>query len=101
MGEKIYIYVGCAEGRYEAEIKDEKGNAIKVMKDYANIYVVYPVSDYRSDDYQAVGFKAEKMKCLSPDVWKDLTPGEKCKLYFDEKKTVLLATSVGEIIDLS
>jgi len=101
MGEKYYIFVGCAEGRYEAEIKDDSGKTMKVLKDYANMYVVYPVSDYRSDDYQASGFKAEKMKCISPAVWKDLTPGEKCSLYFDEKKTVVLATSLGDIIELS
>lgn len=96
MGEKYYIYVGCAEGRFEIQDGPDKGK----MRDYANMFVISPVSDYRSDDYQATGFKAEKLSCLSPEVWKDLTPGEKCTLYFNDKKQVALASSLGEIIDL-
>lgn len=96
MGEKYYIYVGCAEGRFEIQDGPDKGK----MRDYANMFVISPVSDYKSDDYQAQGFKAEKLSALSPEVWKDLTPGEKCTLYFNDKKAVALATSLGEIIDL-
>lgn len=96
MGEKVYIYVGCAEGRFEIEDGPDKGK----MRDFANMYVISPASDYRSDNYQAMGWKAEKLSCLSPAVWKDLLPGEKCTLYFNESRKVALATSLGEIIDL-
>ena len=92
MGEKYYIFVGSAEGRFENE-KHE-------MQNYANIYVISPVSTYESEDYHAKGFKAEKLKCISPDVWKDLTPGELCQLYFTDKKAVALATSLGDMIPL-
>lgn len=92
MGEKYYIFVGCAEGQFETEKGDKRS--------FANIYVISPVSTYESDDYRALGFKAEKLKCLSPAVWKDLTPGELCTLYFDDKKCVMLASSNGEIISL-
>lgn len=96
MGEKYYIFVGCAEGRFEIQDGPDKGK----MRDYANMFVISPVSDYKSDDYQASGFKAEKLTCLSPEVWKHLTPGEKCTLYFNEKKQVALATSLGDLIAL-
>ena len=86
MGEG-YIFVGWAAGQFE----NDKG----VMQPYANMYVISPVSDYVSDDYKAEGYKAEKLKCVSPEVWKDLEPGEKVQLFFDSKKRVALATSEG------
>lgn len=96
MGEKYYIFVGCAEGRFEIQNGPDKGK----MRDYANMYVLTPSSDYKSDDYKAAGFKAEKLSALSPDVWKDLTVGEKCTLFFNDKKQVALATSLGDIVVL-
>lgn len=92
MDEKYYIYVGCAEGRFETEEHE--------MRPFFNMYVLTPVSDYTSDDYRAEGFKAEKLACLSAAVWKDLTPGELCTLYFDDKRRVALATSQGNMISL-
>lgn len=97
MGEKYYIFVGCAEGRFEIQDGPDKGK----MRDYANMFVISPVSDYKSDDYQASGFKAEKLSCMSPECWKDLVPGEKVTLYFNENKKVALATSLGDFIELS
>lgn len=91
MGE-AYIYVGHAYGQFEND-KGEK-------QPYANMYVISPVSDYVSDDYQAFGYKAEKLKCVSPEVWNGLTPGEKVQLFFDAKKRVSLVTSVGSGIEL-
>ena len=92
MDEKYYIFVGCAEGQFETENHEKRA--------YANMFVLSPVSTYASDDYRAKGFKAEKLKCLNAGVWQDLTPGEFCTLYFDDKKTVMLATSKGEMISL-
>lgn len=96
MGEKYYIFVGCAEGRFEIQDGKDKGK----KRDYANMFVISPVSDYESDDYHAVGFKAEKLSCVSPAVWKDLVPGEKCTLFFNNRQSVALATSLGEVISL-
>ena len=96
MGEKHYIFVGCAEGRFEIQSGPDKGK----KRDYANMYVISPASDYTSDDYQAKGFKAEKLSCMSPAVWADLEPGEKCTLFFNDRKQVTLATSLGNIISL-
>lgn len=96
MGEKYYIYVGCAEGQFEIKDGSKKGE----MQPFANMYVISPVSDYASDDFHAEGFKAEKLKCLSPAVWKDLTLGEYCTLYFDDKGKVALASSQGNMLSL-
>ena len=35
--------------------------------------------------------KAEKKKCISADVWQDLEPGNRVKLFFDDKKRVVMA----------
>ena len=96
MGEKYYIFVGCAEGQFEIKDGSKKGE----MQPFANMYVISPASTYASDDFHAEGFKAEKLKSLSPAVWKDLTVGEFCTLYFDDKGKVALATSLGNMISL-
>ena len=58
------------------------------------MYVLCPVSDYRSEDYEGFGLKAEKLRCISADVWKDLQIGEQVQLFFDNKNRVQLATSI-------
>lgn len=78
-----HVYVGHAQGNFE----NDKGEKLP----YANIYVISPVSSYQSEDYQASGFKAEKLKCASPDVWKDLDFGTRVKLFFDDKQRVVMA----------
>ena len=93
MDEKYYIFVGCAHGQFETEDTHEK-------RPFANMFVLSPVGSYESEDYHADGYKAEKLKCLSPNVWKDLSIGEKCSLYFTDKRVVALATSRGEIVSL-
>ena len=81
-----YVYVGHAEGLVEADNKD--GSSEK--RPYFNMYVISPVSDYVSEDYAASGFKAEKLKCLDSDVWQDLKPGDRVKLFFDAKQRVAM-----------
>lgn len=79
---KGYVFLGWAAGRFE----NDKGE----MTPYYNMYVLSPVSTYESEDYQAFGYKAEKKKCISPDIWKDLEPGNRVKLFFDDKKRVVM-----------
>lgn len=86
-----YVFVEWAAGRFDADLQD--GSTEK--KDYFNMYVISPVSSFKSEDYQAFGMKAEKKKCVSPDVWKDLTPGDRVKLFFDDKKRVVMAALDG------
>lgn len=82
-----YVYVGHAEGRFDVDQAD--GTTKK--QDYFNMYVLSPVSSYVSDDYRAFGFKAEKKKCSNSNVWRDLKPGDRVNLFFDDKKRVVLA----------
>lgn len=90
------IFLGWAKGRFEA--KDRDGNPF--MKDYANIYVFSPVSDYVSDDYQAYGMKAEKLPAVSPDVWEGVSIGEEVTLYMSIDKKIAMMTSTGRHVDL-
>ena len=39
----------------------------------------------------AAGRFENKEKCLSPDVWKDLEIGSRVRLFFDDKRCVILA----------
>lgn len=80
-----YVYVGHAEGNMEA--RDQPGKKVP----YFSMYVLSPVSDYRSEDYQAYGFKAEKKKCISAAVWQDLKPGDRVRLFFDDKGRVVMS----------
>lgn len=82
-----YVFLGWASGRFDAAADD--GSTEK--KDYHNMYVLSPVSDYESEDYHAFGYKAEKKKCISPDVWKGLNIGDRVRLFFDDKKRVVMA----------
>jgi len=81
-----YVYMGNAEGRFDAQQRD--GSTEK--KEYYNMYVISPVSSYTSDDYAASGFKAEKKQCVNSGVWLGLKPGDRVKLFFDDKKRVIM-----------
>ena len=81
-----YVFLGAAQGRFEPE-----GGQIGEKKDYFQMFVVSRVSSFSSDDYSAFGFKAEKKRCVSADVWKDLNIGDRVRLFFDDKKRVVMA----------
>ena len=78
-----YVFLGWAKGNFETQ--DGR------KQPYYNMYVLSPVSAYTSDDYQAEGMKAEKKKCLSEEVWKELEPGTRVRLFFDDKGRVVMA----------
>ena len=78
-----YVFVGCAQGNFNSDDGDKRP--------YYQMFVISPVSSYTSDDYQASGFKAEKKKCVSPDIWAGLEPGDRVKLFFDDKSRVVMA----------
>lgn len=77
-----YVFLGWAMGKFETD----QGRKMP----YYNMYVLSPVSAYSSDDYQAEGMKAEKKKCLSAEVWDGLEPGNRVKLFFDDKGRVVM-----------
>lgn len=82
-----YVFLGWASGMFEPKPGEKRP--------YHNMYVFSPVSDYVSDEYEASGFKAEKKKCVTPDVWNGLTPGDKVRLFFDDKGRVIEAALDG------
>ena len=79
-----YVFLGWAQGRFDPDKNGEK-------RPYYNMFVFSPVSTYTSEDYAAFGFKAEKKKCLNADVWQGLNPGDRVKLFFDDKGRVQAA----------
>ena len=78
-----YVFLGWARGNFQTESGEKR--------EYYNMYVLSPVSTYQSADYQASGYKAEKKSCINAEVWKDLDPGTRVKLFFDDKRRVVMA----------
>ena len=76
-----YVFLGWASGMFEAN------NGWRLP--YHNMFVFSPVSTFESEDYKASGFKAEKKKCISPSVWAGMNPGDKVRLFFDDKGRVI------------
>lgn len=81
------VFLGWAAGKFETERKEKRP--------YYNMFVLSPVSDYSSEDYEASGYKAEKKKCISPEVWQGLNPGDQVRLFFDDKSRVVSAALDG------
>ena len=76
-----YIYVGEAHGRFE----NQRGEKVA----YHQLFVISPVSSFKSDDYEAHGFKAEKFNCVSGSVLEQgFQPGDKLQLFFDNRQRV-------------
>ena len=86
-GYEGYVFLGWAKGQFESQ----NGN----MMPYYNMYVLSPVSSFSSDNYQAFGMKAEKKKCLNDSVWADLKPGDRVKLFFDDKSRIVMVALDG------
>lgn len=82
-----YVFLGWASGLFEVKNGEKRP--------YYNMYVFSPVSDYVSADYEASGFKAEKKKCISSNVWAGMNPGDKVRLFFDDKGRVVEAALDG------
>ena len=82
-----YTFVGWAEGMFDANDGSKRP--------FYNMYVLAPVSSFVSEDYIAYSLKADKKKCLSPEVWKGFTPGDRVKLFFDDKQRVIMAALDG------
>lgn len=87
-----YTFLGWAKGMMEQE---NRLTGEKQLRPYFNIYVTSPVSSWVSDTYEACGLKAEKKKCVSEEVWKDLQFGAKVRLFFDDKQRVIMAALDG------
>ena len=78
-----YVFVGWAKGHFATQRGDKRT--------FYTLIVLSPASDFRSEDYQASGLKAEKKKCLSDRVWEGFEPGDRVRLFFDDKGRVIEA----------
>ena len=82
-----YVFLGGAQGMFETQDKKRLP--------FANMFVLSPASTYTSEEYKAFGFKAEKKKCLSAAIMEGLNPGDRVKLFFDDKGRVQAAALDG------
>ncbi len=82
-----YVFLGGAQGTFEA--RDGR------RAPFFNMFVLSPASTYTSEDYRASGFKAEKKKCLEAKILEGLNPGDRVKLFFDDKGRVQAAALDG------
>ena len=89
MGER-YTITGWAWGTFKTEDGRDQP--------YANLFVTSPVQDNPAANYHAVGYKAEKLRCVSPDVWEKagLVVGEDAILIFDRRGRVTYAELVND-----
>lgn len=83
-----YVFLGGAQGTFEAR------NGSRVP--FYNMFVLSPASTFTSEDYRAFGFKAEKKKCLNGEIMNGFNPGDKVKLFFDDKGRVQAAALDGD-----
>ena len=72
--ENEYLVVGWAQGLMDTEEEDANGKKVNVQRPYYQLFVLSPVSSYKSDTYTACGLKAQKLKCASDAVWKNINP---------------------------
>ncbi|MCD8017387.1 MAG: hypothetical protein LUE97_06285 [Oscillospiraceae bacterium] len=48
------------------------------------MYVISPYSSEGNNERSNYGYKAEKLKCIDTEVYKDLTPGDTIRVFFDQ-----------------
>ena len=78
-----YVYVGHAQGVFEPET----GRKVP----YYNMFVIFPARNAENSDYHASGFRADKLKCVGPDVWDGLNYGDKIRVFCDPRGRVIQA----------
>lgn len=91
-----WVVTGWAEGQMETEREDDRGNKVTVMQPYYQLFVLSPCSSFKSENYGASGLKAEKRRCASNAVWKDLHPMDVVNLYFLTRRNGSLWPSLPE-----
>lgn len=69
-----YTFVGAQYGRFKPQGETKE-------RAYYNMFVISPFVS--GGNNITVGVKAEKLRCLSDDVWKRLKPGDKLLINFD------------------
>ena len=62
------VFVGYGYGRF----KNDRGE----MQDYCNVFMLEDFTGSENSDYHFGGQKAVKYRCLKPELFADLAPGE-------------------------
>ena len=86
-----FVFVGSASGSFDTD--DGR------KQEYCNMYVISTLGEARAN-YFPSGFKAEKLKCADPSVYKELQIGDEVELFFDSRQRVSYARTTGRIMDL-
>ena len=79
------VFVGYGYGRF----KNDRGD----MQDYCNVFMLEDFTGSENSDYHFGGQKAVKYRCLKPELFADLTPGEVVRRFFDGKGRISYITS--------
>ena len=66
------------------------------MQEYCNVFMLEDFTGSESDDYHFGGQKAVKYRCLKPELFKDIAPGEVVRCFFDGKGRISYMVSAGE-----
>ncbi len=69
-----YTFVGAQYGRFTPQGETQE-------RDYYNMFVLSPFAS--GGNNHTVGLRAEKLRCMSNDVWNGLKPGDKLLINFD------------------
>ena len=80
-----YTFVGAQYGRFTPQGESKE-------RDYFNMFVISRFAS--GGNNHSVGVKAEKFRCVSPDVWIGLVPGDEVNISFDRFGRV---QSVGKV----
>ena len=75
--EKVYIFTGFQYGKFTADSTGE-------LVPYCNIFCLSKIEGKETNDFRFGGYRAEKFKCVSADVFKDVEPQDKVVLYFNQ-----------------
>jgi hypothetical protein len=82
------VFVGYGYGRF----KNDRGE----MQDYCNVFMLEDFTGSENNDYHFGGQKAVKYRCLKPELFKDLVPGERVRCFFDGKGRISYMEPAGE-----
>lgn len=74
------IYIGYNFGRFQ----NDQGN----MQDYCNVFMIAEHAGQESADYHFGGQKCLKVKCASPEVFKDIQPGTRVQCFFNVHRQI-------------
>ena len=91
-GIEVKTFVGYGYGQFETDQRK--------MQDYCNVFLLAPFVGEQNPDYHFGGDKAEKLKCASPAVFRDIPIGSKVNVFCDSKGKVTYNLLVNSCLSL-